>query len=502
MQPPIPDLIAIATALPASLAVPHSDERNALAAALETAGRAYASAILLNTGLVAGELPPTASLGAAVRSRLHAADGALAAVVPTPERLRAWSRAAWSEHALAVEALRSQRAWGGVPRPSPAVWAPLKIPVVAAALAAGRHDAIEPALRRFDRTAAAAAGPVPAGAGAPRAGTDEASADPDRAAWRARAYLEADPELREAWEEYRWRFMGAPLLRARVFAMGLIHENLCHSGAPSGDGVCRLFDDYAASGFHYYDQPSAQPPDADTLGLMLRLVAFSPHPDRHRRLLQEPLSWLEANLATDGSMPTFLPRGVGAGVQYLPAMTGNRCTAVQAGLLTGMLEAGVGGEAFVRRVLPATLERFAEEGRASVVHYDSPCAAWIVLELLAALERTGGALVAEGLADAAGTRAAALLRERNRVGLQGPDDAAFLLLGSRHRRAGLSSDPSWTSALVRSQRADGSWSASPLYLLPSRGNLVTCYASRSVSTSFCLRALHVRGAAAGRSAST
>ena len=70
-----------------------------------------------------------------------------------------------------------------------------------------------------------------------------------------------------------------------------------------------------------------------------------------------------------------------------------------------------------------------------------------------------------------------------------PQDAALLQLACRFPAAAPLRDPAWTELLIRTQRHDGSWDCSPLYVVPSRGNLMNWYASRLATTALACHAL-------------
>ena len=50
-------------------------------------------------------------------------------------------------------------------------------------------------------------------------------------------------------------------------------------------------------------------------------------------------------------------------------------------------------------------------------------------------------------------------------------------------------NPRWNTILFKTQRADGSWQGEPFFFVPNRGEIVTWYASNTLTTAFCYHAL-------------
>ena len=68
--------------------------------------------------------------------------------------------------------------------------------------------------------------------------------------------------------------------------------------------LCIEFKTLEANGFRYFDFPGI-PPDADDLGLLLRLFSLSTRQQAHRQILQTPLGWLRQNMAESGEIPVW-----------------------------------------------------------------------------------------------------------------------------------------------------------------------------------------------------
>ncbi len=307
----------------------------------------------------------------------------------------------------------------------------------------------------------------------------------------ARGYLHSDPSCHEALEIYRCGYINEAELVCRVFALGLLLEHRIAAGEACGTEVDALFEQYARNRFHYTDTPSAQPPDFDTLGLMLRLAPHAAHPERCRALLERPLGWLLANIDPDDGIPVFMTRGFdavdeGRYVTFVP----RRCAAVQAAALLGLL--AFDAQRFHPTLVASgrhTLAWFARVGAGALRCYDLPYGAGIVLALADGLRRSSAAAEVDAAATAAEQRALALLDARRALGRVSPQDAALLQLACRFPAAAPLRDPAWTELLIRTQRYDGSWDSSPLYVVPSRGNLMNWYASRLATTALAYHAL-------------
>lgn len=312
----------------------------------------------------------------------------------------------------------------------------------------------------------------------------------------ARGLLAADPDYRDAWEVYRWGFLNVPDLTCKVFPIGLILANRIAAGDDCAAELDALFERYARNRFHYFEQSSSLPPDCDTLGLMLGLTGHTPRPAHWRAVLQEPLGWLMANVEPDGGLPVFLTRGVDAGDgRAYHHVAGRRCAAVQARLLLGLWRHDAPRyRELLRRSSRQLCGQLVAAGAGAFWHYDVPLGAGLVLELAEALTR-----------DAVDTAPAVdvcvdLLRQQASRARGSAQEAALLWLATGSVEAARPlRHPAWAELMIRSQQQDGGWLAAPLYNLPTRGQLMSWYYSRLVSTSFVYRALReVEREASGR----
>ncbi len=322
----------------------------------------------------------------------------------------------------------------------------------------------------------------------------------------AEGYLLADLTFRESWEIQRRGLFGVNEMTAKAFPMGLVAEILARRGHDMSGPINDIFQTLQASGFRYYNHPHL-PPDTDDLGLLLRLYPYSPQPELHRAMLQTPLHWLEENIAESGHIPVWLTRFDAPDKMDVPgaALWGNRCAAVEANLLLGLLafDAAAYGplmESAARQWCQAWLRR----GLDATHHYTPLYALWTALELAARLQNFVSAVIPSearnlqgqphserndwpnSLAHLTSALTNHLAVESQRAYLT-PQDAAFLILACRSNPALF--NPDWLTLLCKSQRYDGSWADEPLYGTPTRGELAAWYSSRTVTTAFCYHAL-------------
>jgi hypothetical protein len=333
------------------------------------------------------------------------------------------------------------------------------------------------------------------GGGSPRPGLPAVSFAPvaddlPTALAMAEAYLLSDRTFQESWEVQRRGLFGVAELAGRVFAPGLILEVLCrHRNDLAGD-VSAVLDEMAACGYRYYPHP-AVPPDADDLGLALRLCAHSADSERHRQQLQRPLRWMEANLAESGAIPCWFVRGVegleGAGQTSL---WGNHCATVEANLILGLLAYDPAPyHEIIARAARGWLRRWLSSGLGANSLYTSSYALWTALRLLGRLTATPQLDVpADQLARALES---ALRRWRDEAShAAAPQEAAFLILGCLEQpQLRPLYNPGWSRLILRHQRYDGGWPAEPLFVTPTRGEAAAWYASRSVTSAYCYHAL-------------
>jgi hypothetical protein len=311
----------------------------------------------------------------------------------------------------------------------------------------------------------------------------------------AEGYLLADRTFRESWEVQRRGMFGLSKLVGSVFAPGLIVEALCQHREDMAPQVDSVFQTLANNGFRYYPHP-AVPPDADDLGLALRLLRFSADQDTHRQLLQKPLRWMDANILASGQIPGWFTRGVEDLSTEASVLWGNHCATVEANLLLGLLDydraayAGV-----IERAAARWLDRWCASGLGANTLYAPEYALWRVAELLAAIQGADlpGLVTPSGLGLSKTAARLADYSKAHASAVSTPQGAAFLTLIclSPHAAAEIRAlfSPRWIDLLLKHQRYDGSWAGEPLFVTPTRGDVATWYASNSVTTAYCYHTL-------------
>lgn len=307
----------------------------------------------------------------------------------------------------------------------------------------------------------------------------------------AQGFLAADPSYREAIEEYRWGFLGLPELQSKVFPIGIILENRSEAGDDCAPEISALFETYAAGRFHYFEQASSLPFDADSCALMLRLVDRAADPQRARALMQTPLAWLLANIGADGEVPVFMIDGVdaGDGRRYIESH-GTRCGVVQAAVILGLTRFDPDAhEQLIERMLVRLHDMVDVEGAGCLWYYDLPYGAYQLFATCAAVRDAGRWPQLDACLHGIETRMLELVGAQRGLGAPSGQTAALLWIASSFPAAQSLRNLAWVERLLRTQRASGAWPSSPFFSGPNRGNLWDWYESRLVSSSFAYRAL-------------
>ncbi len=348
----------------------------------------------------------------------------------------------------------------------------------------------------------------------------------------AEGYLLSDLTFRESWEVQRRGLFGVAEMTGKAFPMGLIVLALCQHGHDMSEPIDEIFSTLQATGFRYYDHPHL-PPDADDLGLLLRLYPYSRQPERHREVLQAPLRWLQNSLGESGEIPVWLktPPNANGEVEYpFLSLWGQSCATVEANVLLGLMAYDREGyRSLIEKSAKHWSERWLAKGLSATRHYVPLYALWLAVELIATFKQVMPSVSTAGMKnpgdDGSEERLVSvqpdlgeeswpnrldsvarmvvdrLAVEANRPGLT-PQDVAFLSLAClspgpgnektprvfAKRTLGVSL-PDWITLLCKTQRYDGSWADEPLFGTPTRGELATWYSSRTVTTAFCYQAL-------------
>jgi len=297
----------------------------------------------------------------------------------------------------------------------------------------------------------------------------------------AERYLLADLEFKESWEVQRRGLFGRPEVISKTFGAGLVLEFAAPHLPALRPCVSAWFEHYAQSGFRYYPHP-AVPPDADDLGLALRLHALSPEPEKHRALLATPLRWLRANVGPNGQLPCWFTRGVEDwDTTPNPVLWGNNCLTVEANLLRGLLSFGRAEfEDLIEPAIQNWLARWNAIGLGGNLFYGPLYALWAATELLLAYNSP---------AHAAQPLAAIAQRFRAEAASIHTPQAAALALCLSARHPHLKPQPIWLDLILKNQRYDGGWLAEPLFVAPTRGEAAAWYASQTVTTALCYYAM-------------
>ncbi|MCB9076047.1 MAG: hypothetical protein H6631_00475 [Anaerolineaceae bacterium] len=309
----------------------------------------------------------------------------------------------------------------------------------------------------------------------------------------AEGYLLADISFRESWEVQRRGVFNVPEMIGRAFPAGFITEILSRYGHNMAQSIDMVFETLAATGFRYYNHDHL-PPDADDVGLALRLLPYSPQPERHRAMLQAPAELLAARISPAGEIPVWLVTGAEPDSTRFVSLWGNTCAAVSANALLGLMSYDRSRyQPLIDKCADNLFNDISQKGVGAGWHYKPLYTIWIIFELMAHLPAQS---MRVGLARNR-PAAAQILTERFKEEVQRyhvtPQDAALLSLvclsagAPDEVKALFKAD--WITILTKTQRYDGCWPGEPLYGTPTRGELATWYASNSVTTALCYHAL-------------
>lgn len=304
----------------------------------------------------------------------------------------------------------------------------------------------------------------------------------------AEGYLRSDLTFRESWEVQRYVLLNMPEVTCKAFPAGLIIELLSANGHDLAPQVAEVFGWLHQDEFRYYDEYDI-PPDADDLGLLLRLYPYSDQKGRHQELLQQPLRWMESNVLPSGEIPVYFTHDVD-----VPIAPGNawatHCIAVEINLLLGLIEYDWGRyQGLVEKSALNLFERLLKKGLGLTGNYDLLYTMWVASNLIGQLSsRPIHADLRARIKQVDTILRDRLAREARRR-FTSPQDAAFLSLVCLGCPAPPLFRPEWITILLKNQRYDGAWEAEPLYPTPNRGGVPTWYSSRSMTTAFCYHAL-------------
>jgi hypothetical protein len=309
----------------------------------------------------------------------------------------------------------------------------------------------------------------------------------------AERYLTADRTLRDAWEFQRWGLFGEAEVISRTFPTGLVFELLARHRLAAPRDLEAWLTACVAEDFRYFDH-AATPPDADTIGLALRLLPAIADPTPFYAGLTEPVRWMQFNQRPDGLIPCWLARAPG---RAPAAEVGGvwweaECGAVEAHILLGLLAHDALApsamiEGMLARAIPGWLTRMAASGVGRVAYYAVAYGLWRSLELLAQLRPHAEFSAAAPLRQRVENDLTAYLQRALRVARPSPQTAAWLALAAHHTP--LTPPAEWRTLILKAQRSDGCWPAEPLYITPMYGRKTSWYASQMMTTAYIYHAL-------------
>ena len=299
----------------------------------------------------------------------------------------------------------------------------------------------------------------------------------------AEAYLLSDLTFRESWETQRG-LSGTPELVGRLFPAGLVIEVLNQCGHALVAQVADSFEQAERSGFRYYQDFPTLPPDADVLGLLLRLHRYAAPADQPQlaTLLQEPLNLMQQAMLPSGEIPVWLdspPEGV--------QLWGHSCATTQINVLLGLLS--FNPQQYRQVIEAAATAAFAQlmrAGLAANLYYGVPYVVRTGLTFVRQLQAQHKIQLPLPPLSTAQTFFESQLGLAAQAEHPSPQDAAFYTLACLEN--GLPVTDSWPATVLKHQLHDGSWPAEPLYLIPHRYG-TTWYASKLVTTAICYQAL-------------
>ncbi len=308
----------------------------------------------------------------------------------------------------------------------------------------------------------------------------------------AEEYLLADLTFRDSWEVQRGLVPNPSTLTAKAFPVGLITEILCRCGHCLPEQVEQIFEMLRASGFCYYEDYPALPPDADDLGLLLRLCQYSGEDalETHQEMLAGPLRWMKSSRLPTAEIPVWFNQNEDAGDDSPSILVwGNSCATTETNLLLGLIDFDWEGyQQIIQESALSILDRFLVSGFGATLYYAPAYILWAKFNLMARLSTRA---IQPGLRDKIAQTVPLLVERfeieahRSRTTAQA---AALLTLAGFHHPAAKNVDPGWVEMLLKQQRHDGSWPGEALFLIPHRRG-TAWYASNIMTTAFCYWAL-------------
>ncbi|MGH8901012.1 MAG: hypothetical protein ACRDYA_04850 [Egibacteraceae bacterium] len=314
------------------------------------------------------------------------------------------------------------------------------------------------------------------------------------------AFLSESAPWPDSWEVQRFGIYDFPAQPVGQWCIrGLILRILLDMGHDVHGEVAQLLGEIPPGELRSYGAWRDIPPDADSLGLVLELVAAT---GAARDCAETWIALLLANTDKDGVATTSFYR-YPTGRPTTPSdepWPGDDCNAVRLQLLCGLLAFdAVRFDGLIQANAAYVLERSGGGAVADIYYYDGSYAALAFLRFARfyrnqAMDRS---LWGDVAAVATAIRARMVRSQRLDGGWGSPQHTAFCLQSCAMDAEDWAGD---IDALVlecglrylsEHQLADGSWPAEPFYVIPLKRGRQGYHQGRSLTTAFCALALQI-----------
>jgi hypothetical protein len=312
------------------------------------------------------------------------------------------------------------------------------------------------------------------------------------------AFLSESAPWADSWEVQRFGIYDFPAQPVGQWCIrGLILRILLDMGRDVREEAAQLLNEIPRGELRSYGAWRDIPPDADSLGLMLELVAAT---GAVRDRAETWIALLLANINKDGVALTSFYR-YPTGRPTTPSdepWPGDDCNAVRLQLLCGLLTFdAVRFDGLIQANAAYVLKGSGGGAVADVFYYDESYAALAFLRFarLYRNQATDRSLWADVALAATAIRACMVRSQRLDGGWGSPQHTAFCLQSCAMDIGDWAGD---IDALVlerglrylsEHQLADGSWPAEPFYVIPLKRNRQGYHQGRSLTTAFCAHAL-------------
>jgi hypothetical protein len=312
------------------------------------------------------------------------------------------------------------------------------------------------------------------------------------------AFLSENAPWPDSWEVQRFGIYDFPAQPVGQWCIrGLILRILLDMGRDVRDEAAQLLDEIPPGELRSYGAWQDIPPDADSLGLMLELVAAT---GAARDRAETWIAPLLANTDNDGIATTSFYR-YPTGRPTTPSnepWPGDDCNAVRLQLLCGLLSFNAARfDGLIQANAAHVLKRSGGGAVADLFYYDASYAALAFLRFarLYHSRAMDHSLWGDIAAAATAIRARMVHAQRLDGGWGSPQHTAFCLQSCAMDLEDWAGDID-TLVLERGLRylsehqlADGSWPAEPFYVVPLKRGRQGYHQGRSLTTAFCARAI-------------